>query len=63
MSTSYTATSTVASVVCTPSGKKSIFFGKDDDVDDDGNVDDVDAVANDVFEYLLLSVFTLVKTL
>ena len=62
MSTSYTATSTVASVVCTPSGKKSIFFGKDDDVDD-GNIDDDDAVANDAFEYLLLSVLILVKTL
>ena len=53
----------MASVVCTPSGKKSIFFGKDDDVVDDGNVDDDDAVANEAFEYLLLSVLTLVKTL
>ena len=39
------------------------FFDKDDDLDDDGNVDDVDAVANDAFEYLWLSVLTLVKTL
>ena len=63
VSTSYTSTSTVASVVCTPSGKKSIFFGKDDDVVDDGNVDDDDAVANDAFESLWLSVLILVKTL
>ena len=28
VSTSYTATSTVASVVCTPSGKKGIFLAK-----------------------------------
>ena len=41
---------------------RSLFFGKDDDVVDDGNVDDDDAVANDAFEYLLLSVLILVKT-
>ena len=39
------------------------FFGKDDDVVDDGNIDEYDAVANDAFEYLLLSVLVLVKTL